>query len=814
MIYPNNFELKIGFDVVRADISRHAFSPMGVELVKGMSFSSDFDIVESQLAAVNEMLSIVSLGDELPLGNIRDVRDVVSKLHIPGTYPTIQQVIDLRKMLQSFSDIRAFFEKLSADDEKSHSELLKLVEPMATFPVLITAIDRIIDHFGNVRDNASPMLSEIRVRMRGMDNTINSAMRRVMSKASAEGWIDKDVAPSIRDGRLVIPVSPMHKRKIQGIVHDESATGKTVYIEPAEVVEANNILRALQIDEKREIIRILSSLADQIRPHTDEILSASDISGHIDFIHAKALYAKEVGALMPCLSDAPEMEWYHALHPVLLKTLSKQGKEVVPLDITLNQSNRILVISGPNAGGKSVCLKTVGINQYMAQCGVLPVIYDNSHLGIFTDIFIDIGDDQSLENDLSTYSSHLANMKAILKNGRVSSLILIDEFGSGTEPQIGAAIAQSILKRFNDMGIWGVVTTHYQNLKHFAEDTDGLINGSMLYDRQLMRPLFKLSIGSPGSSFAIEIARKTGLPADIINDAEQIVGSDYVNMDKYLLDVARDKRYWENKRAAIRKKEKQLEETIARYESDADVLREKRREIITEARSEAKRIIEGTNATIERTIHEIRKSQADKELTLAARKEMTADLQQIVEGKMSENRLLKKAPKPKKHKSAATAATNKNHVITAGDNVKLDGEGQVGKVLSIDGSKATVAFGNLKTSVAINRLVYTTSSIKFSSTTPTITSSVSDDNRTRQLNFKQDIDVRGMRADEAIQAVTYFLDDAIQFNIGRVRILHGTGTGALRQAIRSYLATLPGVASFRDEHVQFGGTGITVVDLK
>ena len=619
----------------------------------------------------------------------------------------------------------------------------------------------------------------------------------------------------MRDGRLVIPVAPMNKRRINGIVHDESASGKTIYIEPAEIVEANNRIRELQMEERREITRILMSIADDLRPHADDILSSLTIVGEIDFIHAKALFAREIGANLPVLEQEPEIEWYHATHPVLLLSLRRQGKEIVPLDITLSGTNRILIISGPNAGGKSVCLKTVGIVQYMAQCGMLPPLYENSHVGIFDDIFVDIGDDQSIEDDLSTYSSHLRNMKYFLAKGKQSTLILIDEFGAGTEPQIGGAIAQAILKRFNDKHIRGVITTHFQNLKHFAEDTDGLINGSMLYDRHLMQPMFKLSIGNPGSSFAVEIARKIGLPEVIITDAEQIVGSDYINMDKYLLDIARDKQYWENKRMSIRQKEKKIDERLAQYEEDATQLREKRREIINDAKEEARRILEGSNASIERTIHDIKRAQADKEKTLEARKKLQEAKEHLLDDNGNEHPLLKKAPKSKKEK-VKTNRNSDDRPIAVGDNVKLDGQGTVGEVLEIEGKNATVAFGAIKTRVKTDRLKRTLAQAQSGAkaNASIVSGATSDSQRARQLNFKQEIDVRGMRVDEAVQALTYYIDDAIRFNAGKVRILHGTGTGALRQYLRQYLDTVPGVKSYYDEHVQFGGAGITIVDLE
>jgi DNA mismatch repair protein MutS2 len=497
-----------------------------------------------------------------------------------------------------------------------------------------------------------------------------------------------------------------------------------------------------------------------------------------------------------------------------LMDYQRKGQEVVPLDIILTPSKRLLVISGPNAGGKSVCLKTVGALQYMLQCGMLPPVYENSHMGVFDDIFIDIGDDQSIENDLSTYSSHLRNMREFLRHGRRTSLVLVDEFGGGTEPQIGGAIAQAILKVFNDKGMWGVITTHYQNLKHLADETEGLVNGSMLYDRQQMRPLFRLSIGSPGSSFALEIARKTGLPADVLADAEEIAGSDYVNMDRYLLDIARDRRYWENKRQAIRQKEKKLEETLARYENDAETLRQHRREILAEAKEEARKILDGSNASIERAIREIRESQADRERTQAARLALQHEKADILKDKASDNRLLRKAPKAR-HKEPEKKPADMQKPLAVGDTVRLDGQGTPGKILDISGKNATVAFGMLKTQVKLQRLQRTLQQPSSGAREGAsfVSASTVNSMRDRQLEFSREIDVRGMRADEAIQAVTYFLDDAIQFSQGQVRVLHGTGTGALRQAIRQYIDTVPGVESYRDEDVRFGGAGITVITL-
>lgn len=817
MIYPDNFEIKIGFVNVRGSIADLCMSHSAKEKCISMNYSSDYDVVRARLEEVDELMDIIESGDDIPLHNFRDVDGLLRQLIVDGSFLTEDELSSLRKTLTSINEISIFFSKRTADGVSTCPQLNEIASRLITFNSLIKEIDAVIDPFGSVRDNASPELARIRASLVSLSGTINSVMRRVISKAVSDGVIDSDTAPAMRDGRLVIPVQPMHKRKINGIVHDESASGKTIFIEPAEVVEVNNRVRELQMDERREIKRILIETASLIRPLSEDILSSADLVAMFDFIHAKAMYAIQTDAKMPHLERDTQMELYHACHPVLKQSLEKSGREIVPLNITLDRDRRLLLISGPNAGGKSVCLKTVGILQYMLQCGVIPTVFENSHMGIFDDIFMDIGDNQSIEDDLSTYSSHLRNMKMIIRHANDRSIVLIDEFGGGTEPQIGGAIAQAILKNINSKGVWGIITTHYQNLKHFAEETPGLINGSMLYDRQQMKPLFQLSIGHPGSSFAIEIARKTGLPAEILKEAEEIVGSDYINMDKYLLDIARDRRYWENKRHEIRQKEKKLEQTLERYESDANELRQQRREIISEAKAEAKAILDQSNKMIERTISDIRRTQAEKTRTLEARKRLSEQKEELLSDEsVRDSKLLRKAPKTKRKQKTETVASEKTHrPIAVGDVVKLDGNGVAGKVVEINGSQATVIFGQLKTNVAVSRLKHTMSKISSGVTRQAsiVSDSTSAESRKRQLDFSQQIDLRGMRADEAIQAVTYYIDDAIQFNIHRVRILHGTGTGALRQAIRSYLDTVPGVKSFRDEHVQFGGAGITVVDL-
>lgn len=818
MIYPESFEYKVGFDAVRARITELCVSSAGKSRVESIRFTGDYELITKELGKTEEMLRINLLPEHFSFVALPSYAAEIARLKIPGTFLSAQELYEIGRLLLAAQDITRFFKNRTEGEVLEFPLLSGLAAEIVSLPVVARLISRTIDRYGNVLDSASPELAEIRRQISSTSGRINSIMRKVVSRGIAEGYLEADTTPSIRDGRLVLPVQPMNKRKVQGIVHDESASGKTYFIEPAEIVEANNRVRELRIEERREITRILTEVANELRPHADSILYNADIISEFDFIHAKALYAEETGANLPAIKTHPEIEWFHATHPVLLESLNKQEKELVPLDITLNSRNRILVISGPNAGGKSVCLKTVGIVQYMMQCGLLPPLYSNSTMGIFKDIFIDIGDNQSIENELSTYSSHLRNMKQFMTRGCKRSLLLIDEFGSGTEPQIGGALAQAILKEFNSQKMWGIITTHYQNLKHFAEDTPGLINGSMLYDRQRMEPLFKLNIGNPGSSFAIEIARKTGLPKNIIDDASEIVGSDYINLDKYLLDIARDKRYWENKRDDIKKREKNLEDVISRYENEAETLRQKRKEILDDARRQAKEILDGSNATIERTIREIRTAAAEKEATKEARLKLEKEKSQLAESETpdnSEHKLLKRAPRKKKQAVVKQNEIKTEKDLQPGDAVKLDGEGMAGEIISISGDTAVVAFGMLKTNVPLKRLKHTLAKVPSPLKKPTASASASmESSRQRQLNFKPEIDLRGMRADEAVRAVTYFIDDAQQFSIGRVRILHGTGTGALRQVIRQYLATVPGVTSFRDEDVRFGGAGITVVEMK
>lgn len=822
MIYPQNFEQKTGFDKVRRLIAEKCLSPLGEERVAEMSFSDDYQTVEDRLNQVDEFVRILHGDEDFPANFFFDVRYSMKRIRPEGTWLDEKELFDLKRSLQTIQDIVRFFRPVE-DEEIKYLALTALAGDVMVFPQLIAKIDSILDKFGRVKDNASTLLAQIRREITITMSGISRSLQSILRAAQSEGVVDKDVAPTMRDGRLMIPVAPAFKRKIRGIVHDESASGKTVFIEPEVVVEANNRIRELEGDERREIMRILTEFTDFLRPLAPDILLSYEFLAEIDFIRAKALFADQVKGIKPVVENKLQMDWARAVHPLLYLSLQKQGKQVVPLDIELTEQRRILLISGPNAGGKSVCLKTVGLLQYMLQCGLLVSLHESSRMGIFKDIFIDIGDEQSIENDLSTYSSHLTHMKYFVKNCNDHTIVLIDEFGSGTEPQIGGAIAEALLERFNRNKSFGVITTHYQNLKHFAEDTPGIVNGAMLYDRHLMQPLFKLSIGNPGSSFAVEIARKIGLPEDVIADASAKVGSDYIDMDKYLQDIVRDKRYWETKRQNIRQREKKLEEITARYEQDLETVNRQRKEIVREAKSEAQRILSEANAKIENTIREIKEAQAEKEQTKLARKSLEAFRDSVKDVGEEDDRIARKMAKLKerserkkqKTKTNQPAVFNKD-VIEVGDNVRLKGQQSAGEVLELQGKQAVVAFGLIKSTIKLDQLEKVSKGQlkKEMQKSTFVTVQTMDEMHEKKLNFKLEIDVRGMRGDEALQAVTYFIDDAIQVGASRVRILHGTGTGILRQLIRDYLKAVSGVKRFHDEHVQFGGAGITVVELE
>ena len=837
MIYPKNFESKIGFTEIRRLLRGECLSTLGSGKVDEIGFSDDAAEVNEWLRQVQEFRAIQEADEDFPLSYFFDLRAPVARIRPENTHLEASELFDLRRSLETIHDIVKFLEK----DE--YPALRRLTDGIATFPEIIAHIDRILDKFGHVRDNASPELARIRQTLAKTENGISHTLHSILRTAQSEGIVEKDVSPTMRDGRLMIPVVPGQKRKIKGIVHDESASGRTVFIEPAEVVEANNKIRELKAEEFREIIVILTEITREIRPHIKEILESYQFLATIDLIRAKAELARQFKAIEPVVAKKPQIDWIHAIHPLLQQSLDRQGKKAVPLDIELSAEKHILIISGPNAGGKSVCLKTVGLLQYMVQCGLSIPVSERSTVGIFRSIMIDIGDEQSIENDLSTYSSHLMNMKQMMRQGDHRTLLLIDEFGTGTEPQIGAAIAEAVLKQFWKRKNFAIITTHYQNLKHFADDHKGVANGAMLYDRHEMQPLFQLSIGQPGSSFAIEIARKIGISEEVIGDASEIVGSDYIQSDKYLQDIVRDKRYWENKRQSIHQREKDIERTISRYETDLTDIEKSRKAILRQAKEEAEELLREANRKIENTIREIREAQAEKEKTKLIREELEAFKESVSEiDRLNDEKIAKKMQqilarrerkekrkKEKEKEQGKPTTTEKLFVaekssdsskIAVGNAVRIKGLQSIGKVESISGKTAVVIFGDMRTKMAIERLELAESvkKSKMEQQKENLNAySISRQTRetidAHRKNFRQEIDVRGMRGDEALNAVMHFIDDAILTDISQVRILHGKGDGILRQLIRQYLSTVPNVKHFADEHVQFGGAGITVAEI-
>lgn len=850
MIYPKTFEDKIGFNEIRTLLRERCLSSLGKEEVDKITFMDNVKAINTQLSRVREFRRLQEEEENFPLNYFFDVRQSVARLRLEGTHMEEDELFDLRRSLGTVNDIVTYLNRTDEDAAVAATDdgwrkdpvypypaLHELAEGVVTFPQILQRIDQILDKFGKIRDTASPELLNIRRELAKVEGSISRTLYSILRSAQNEGLIEKDVTPAMRDGRLVIPVVPTMKRKIKGIVHDESASGKTLFIEPTEVVEANNRVRELEAEERREVIRILTEMAKVIRPHVPQILDSYKLLAQVDMLRAKTELAKLIGGIEPEVGKYPHIDWIGATHPLLRLSLQKQGKKVVPLEITLTRNKRMLIISGPNAGGKSVCLKTVGLVQYMLQCGMSVPMSERSQTGIFQNILIDIGDEQSIEDDLSTYSSHLTNMKNMMKSANDRTLILIDEFGTGTEPQIGGAIAEAVLKQFCIKRAYGVITTHYQNLKHFADSHEGVVNGAMLYDRHQMQALFQLQIGQPGSSFAIEIARKIGLPEQVIHDASEIVGSDYIQSDKYLQDIVRDKRYWESKRQTIHQREKQMEQTIAKYESEISDLAKSRKEVLAKAKERAEELFKESNKKIENVIREIREKQAEKEETKKLRdslkdfKEGISDMDKQAEDdkiarkmaqilRRKENKKNRKkddsssSGQDKDNTSAATTLSTVSAPLKEGDTVRIKGTTSVGKIESIQGKNATVIFGDLRSTTSLKKLEHATAP-KREEPRPfmTVGRQTREAIDEKKLNFKQDLDVRGMRGDEALNAVMYFIDDATLVGMSRVRILHGTGTGILRQLIRQYLATVPAVTSYKDEHVQFGGAGITVVDL-
>ena len=798
MIYPQNIEQKIDFQIIRDGLKGCCISSLGKERVDAMHWRTHFPTVQELLSSVREMMGVLTDPSlDFPHGEIYDLREALSRIRIEGLFMDEAELFALRKMLDYAAQLKRFFATL----DKIKYPLLTVDNAVNTQLTIINSIDRILDRYGKMRDNASPELARIRKEISASQGSVSRALNAILRQAQSEGILDKDAAPTMREGRLVLPVPPAYKRKIGGIVHDESATGKTVFIEPQQVVEANNRIRELEGEERRERIRILLEITAQLRPEIPSILETETYLGEVDFLRAKALFAIDMHAIVPELSKRPMIDWREAYHPVLLLNFRRQGKTVVPLTICLTNSqspianNRILVISGPNAGGKSVCLKTVAMLQYMVQCGLPVPMHEASTMGFFKNLLIDIGDEQSIEDDLSTYSSHLRNMKHFLRYADAQTLLLIDEFGTGTEPMIGGAIAEAVLSQLNQQKAFGVITTHYGNLKHLAERTEGIINGAMLYDRGQLKPLFQLSIGQAGSSFAVEIARQIGLPETIIQRATDIVGEEHIDYDKHLQDIARDKRYWENKRQNIRQKEKQLEEKIAHYEEQMAGIKAKKRAIIEEANAEAADLLRKSNATIERTIREIKEAKAEKKATQAARQKVES-LKTKVESQSSKTN----TTIPISKTITTTQSTKQNKVLRDLRDLKVLTKNPT-KLLQEQEANDKASGNRSLGQVRI--------------------SNVTDELRRKKLSFNRELDIRGLRVDEALETLIAYIDDALMVNAEQVSILHGTGTGALKQVVRDYLAERQksmrrlksGDISFHDGDPDRGGAGITIVEL-
>lgn len=845
------FEKNLEFDEIRTLLKGHCISRLGTERVNELTFMTDIRQIQFLLNIVDEVRLIIDTELQLPGEDFFDMRVPIHRIKVQGIYLEENEMWELKRSLDTLHS----WIKVIQEEDAHYPALNKLSEGVFTFHAVTKRIESILDKYGHVKDTASPDLARIRHELSRTEGSVSRTLNSILESAKREGLVEQNVMPTIRDGRLVIPVAPALKRRIRGIVHGESATGKTIFVEPSAVVEANNNLRELEAEEKREIIRILQEFTDSIREHVPEFLRAYEFLADVELALAKYRLAQQIGGICPQLKDYPLIDWTLARHPLLELRLRRHGHKIVPLDITLTPHDRILIISGPNAGGKSVCLKTVGLLQYMLQCGIPIPIGENSRVGTFDSLYIDIGDKQSIADDLSTYSSHLLNMKQMMKECSSRSLLLIDEFGSGTEPTIGGALAEAMLRQFVKRNAYAVITTHYQNLKQFADSHEGVQNGSMLYDRQQMQALFRLEIGHPGSSFAIEIARKIGIPEDVIADASNIVGQDYINADRYLLDIVRDKRYWENKRQTIHQREKDMERTLARYEEEITELQRKRKEIISSAKQQAENILNESNAMVENTIREIKEAQAEKERTREARQELDAfrtnlaqedtekdaaierKMQQIIARKQRQEERKRKNRGEKKVENGegnvyADKETNVSTLqsthstphdkchFTSGMKVSLKGQSTVGTIEDIKGKKAIVMFGRIRTTLPLDMLEVASSAnrkeaqVQERQSSLYISRQTLDQMHKTQLNFQQEIDVRGMRGDEALQTITHYIDDAVLVGSSQVRILHGTGNGILRSLIRQYLGTVPQVRSAHDEHVQFGGAGITVVEFK
>ena len=824
MIYPSSFEQKIGFDRLREQVAALTTMPSARRRVEGERFSTSPREIERRLLLADEMRQLLMMEYDFPGGEYADPEGVVQKLAVEGTFLDVEEVMLLHAALRTVGEVVRFIEQR----QTNYKNLYELTRGVSCFPHLVERLDRVVDGDGTIRDTASEELYAIRRSIREREGQAAKRLQQVLQAAKRAGIVEADAQLSVRDGKTVIPVSAANKRKLAGFIHDESATGRTFYVEPVEVVELNNELRELEYAERREIVRILTELTEEIRPEAPLIEDSGRYLTEIDMLRAKGRWATENRCTRPILSLDDRLVLREARHPILEQSLRAQGREIVPLSLELDRSKHLLVISGPNAGGKSVCLKTTGIVQYMCQCGFLVPASENTELPVFRSLMIDIGDEQSMDNDLSTYSSHLHNMKQMVAAASPETLVLIDEFGSGTEPVIGGAIAEAILERLLEKGCYGIITTHYANIKYYASEAEGISNGAMAFDVQHIRPLFRLEQGKPGSSFAVEIARKIGLPEELIRRASDKAGSDHINLEKQLREIARDKHYWSQKRDRIRQTDRKVEELEQNYSEQLQKIRQERQEILRKAKEEAEALIAGANRQIEHTIRTIREAQAEKELTRLARKELDdyraevekaetkareEEVQREIERieRRRQRREERKAQQGEKRPTEATPQ-EKPREVEVGSKVKMVGQAVVGVVQAVQGKRAQVAFGQMLTTVNKALLTVVSNNEYREATRPTTARTVySSEISERKLNFRDHIDVRGMRAAEALEEVRDFIDDAVMVGIGTVTILHGKGTGALKEEIRRYLRSVREVASATDEHADRGGAGITIV---
>lgn len=801
-------------------LKESCLSQLGEKLVDSIHFSNDFDSINKRICQTEEFRQVLLMEDSFPAQSYFDLREELLRISVFGTYFEQETLFDLKSSLTTIFECIKFIKKL---DINEYPNLKELVKDVFVEKQIVTRIEQIIDDKGEIRDNASRELSKIRKELANKMAVVNRKILQAMNTAKKSGWTQDDFEVTIRNGRAVIPLSATHKRKIQGFIHDESSTGQTVYLEPTEVFETNNEIRELESAERREIIKILIEFTDFVRPFSEDLIEAYNFLGFIDFIRAKAKLAIRFEAIKPILHDEALIEWTDAKHPLLFLSHKSNKKEVVLLTIKLDDDERILIISGPNAGGKSVCLKTVGLLQYMLQCGLLVPMKETSEVGIFRKIFIDIGDEQSLENDLSTYSSHLLNIKFFLENSDAKTLFLIDEFGTGTEPQLGGAIAEASLEKLNRNYAFGVITTHYSNLKLLAEKGNGIVNGAMLFDSKIMRPLYKLKIGKPGSSFAFEIARKIGLDADVLENASLKTGRTQLDFDSQLQQLEVEKKELDEKNQNVKVADEFLAEIIDKYEKLNKQLQDTKAEIIEKAKQEAKQILDDSNKLIEKTIKEIKESHASKEITKELRSKIEekkvevnpdSNSDKLEEPKEESIPASIPAAKPKKRKIVKVAEIIDNSPISKGDKVKIINQNTNGEVLEIQGKNATVLFGSLKLKTPVAKLQKIKGGDSRQGVQKTQNSqykNLMNDLNDKMANFKPNIDIRGKRAEEALSLIQSFIDDAIMLSVSEVSILHGTGSGILRQIIRDYLGTIKEVKSFKDEHIERGGQGITIV---